>query len=304
MIGGMAGQLPYWYAGMELAGVAAAATVPEMATATGVDLAAATAKLEQTRRLFNVAAGAAVQGSYNAAVAEDGHRMLEGVKGALEGGAFMVPFEFAGPLWKVVMGKHGVSEEAAKAVEAMAKGVADESEMAAAAKVVEADPSVVKTVNEVVGEAVKEGKKRGRPRKSPEVDPTKDVVQLQISTNEMKMKALQQQLDALVKPEEIPQAAETVAKALEQGASIEQLNGDPHKVLNFLQEVETHQNASGMNDLPVVMNGAEGGPVIMPVVEAAKPVAEVPEPAASIAEALPVNPLIDSLRQVLLNPRS
>jgi hypothetical protein len=279
MIGSMAGQAPYWYAGMEAAGLAAGAVAPVEAGLGGEALAAATANLEKTRKLFNVAAGMAVQGGYDAARAEDGHRTLEGVKGALEGGAFVGAFEGAGPLWKLLRSK-GLSEASAKAVEAAAKGVADEGQIAQAGAVVEQSPEVVQMVAEAAREGVKAGKRQGRPAKPPVAEPTAPNVQVVIDTNESRIAQLQQSILDL-KKEQLPEAAATLSEALQQGVTIDSLNGDPENLGTLLREVDSHSVASGLFDTRLELNGEAtpaGGPAVVMPFETPAPAGEAITP--------------------------
>lgn len=364
MIGSMAGQLPYWYGGMKLVGMAAKAVVAESAI---TDLAAATSKLEATTKLFNTAAGAAIQGSYNAAKAEDGHRMVEGLEGAAEGAALVGAFEYVRPLANVVMGaalgsttdqkagdhsgaiiggvlgattrlgalgrllqsKHNLTTEQASALEQTAKGIANEAQTAGAARVVETTPDVVETVNQVVAEGVKAGKRRGRPRKTPESTPTADGVQIGVDLTEAQLVAARraapvQVINLDLTPEQIPEAANTISDALKKGGSIDSLNGNTIEVNQLLRAVDSRAVDDGLYDTKLQLRGEEGAPaaeVVLPtsfevklerVAAEARREAGLPEEMTTSTEAslapesvpeLPANPLIVSLREVLLNPK-
>jgi len=178
MAGQMIGETPYWVAGLEAAGMASGAVkgiraVQQAGGMGPITKASAEALSSKTMldRVAATAAGAMIQGTYDAAKSEDGRALQEGALGAVLGGVGTAAFEFAGPLWHSLRGvKPSISEVEAKAVEAVAKGSATEAQQVLAEQVVADGPELAAHVKSWVSHQVQQAKKNGVPKNAPEVE--------------------------------------------------------------------------------------------------------------------------------------
>ena len=284
LLGEIGGQAPYWYGGAKLAGMTAQA-------------ASAPANLELTRKIFTTISEGAVQAAYDGAKAEDGHRAIEAAEGAAIGAGLAGAVEFAGPLWKVIRGKHAFGDDVAQAIEASARGVADETQAAKAAAAIEADPTVVQTVGEVAAAQVKAGKRRGKAKAAVATTQGEGVVA------EVMVPGAAQPMPITLEPKDIGQASAIFDELLVKGGSIEGLSGDPSYVNELLRQVDNGAVKAGLYDIELELGGMPAATLQMEEV-GKEVVEEVVEKAPEvISEALPVNPLVTSLRKVLLDPK-
>lgn len=141
MGGEVLGQAPYWIAGMGVAH--------------GLNAGRIGAKA------LEITAGTLIQGAYDAAKSDT--PAIDGLKGAAIGGLGTAAYEAVGPLWRALTRK-GLSEEAAKTVERVAKGIGDETDKAAAADALMQVPDLEETVMQHMAQTVKTAQEAGMPR--------------------------------------------------------------------------------------------------------------------------------------------
>lgn len=172
--------------------------------------------------LINSGAGALVQGAYDAASAPTGGRMLAGAKGALAGAATVGGFELlhnSGSLMKVI------------------KGVASEGEATEAAEQILSDPDLEKKITAEVGQQEAAAKQSGMPRAA-NVGRSNGTANATVKTADGKLYGV---ADPVARVPDI-------AAHLQQGASIEQVGGDPTTVEQVLRSVEKEQAKTGAFD--------------------------------------------------------
>lgn len=242
-VGANAGLLPYFALGMP----------PALQAARAVGLGA---------RIATVAAGAAVSGAYDAAKAEDGHRIVEGLKGAGMGGAFFAAFEGAGALRAFLRKGAGLSETQAADLEAVLKGFATpEQEVSASAAA--SNPAVGKAVEIATQQEASAGKAVGMPAKPARSAPRKNLRLTLIYPDGKEWHAG----GAVGYPEEMfPKLADRVVDILKQGGQIGQPVGDPEKITKFFKLIQ--ERTMGQEQIPLSLKSITG--------EQAEPVADIP----------------------------
>lgn len=237
MAGTAIGEAPYWIAGLEgargaVGAVKAATTLP------AAMLSEATVGID---RAAQIAAGALVQGSYDAAKNTDGRAITEGLKGAAVGGATVGAFELAGPLWRMLTGS-GVKKEAAQAIEKVVKGVATPEEEAVAAKATQAAPEITDQIKKWVGAQAQAAKRQGVPTTPPEVEYNGAV---RITMKGPDGKYYSSGGRAGLDPKNMQDAVDKINKWLDKGAEIYSIKGDPTAQHAFLKQLEKIKDQAG-----------------------------------------------------------
>ncbi len=289
--GQMVGEAPYWMVGMEAAGgVAGAVKAAKAAKTLGGGegpLMKATSEMLTSKgaidRAVTVGAAGAIQGSYNAAKSPD-HPIMEGLTGFAEGAAFVGALEMAGPLWRSIRGvAPKVTVEEAKAVEAVAKGVATPVEEKISAKVINANPEVMNHVKSWVAQKIKDIKKTGLPETPPEVEHTGKIkLSIRGKDNKVITAGGPNGLDSA----DLPKLVGEISKWLDNGAQISNVRGDPAVLDDFyrrLSSIREKENAE-----PIAMKG-EGKTLVVAEKPTLETPAETPPPAkpeASVEEKL------------------
>lgn len=203
--------MPYWMAGMGVAG--------------GV---AESAQLGQAaHKALNIATGALIQGTYDAAKAPDGQRFAQGFQGAAGGAAMVGAFELAGPLWKFLK-TGGLSDETAKAVEKTAQGIAGDTERSLAAKAMVENPELESKIGEWTSAQAAGTKAAGIPQDTLVGSPDKGV---RISVVGSDGKPYAQ-----MPVEQVPM--DNLVSHLKAGGQIQAMEGDPVEIQRFLSKVE------------------------------------------------------------------
>lgn len=276
MAGHVLGELPYWIPGLKAASVIG--------------------KSLQAERVAQVAAGSLIQGSYDAAKAPDGRALQEGLWGALVGGALTAPVEYAGPLWRSLRTlRPEVSEVQAKAVEAVAKGTADSAQQHLAEQIVTDYPELSNHVKSWVQHQVAQAKKLGVPDTPPEVEYHGRV---KISVRSKEGKVFSAGGPKGLDPGNLPKVVDNVEKWLQQGASIQDIKGDPTAVHALLKQLENVKSNSGELQQPLVVKGQD--PVTLkPLGKPAAAQAEAPA-VVILPDPTPPSPTseLDKLRQI------
>lgn len=324
MLGDMAGTLPYWVpafrAAKAVSGMTAAKTAAELAGKAGVKAAGEVAatgasaaeqmlagKAAQQavvsvvaakhQKALNVLAGGVVQGLYSAAAGEDGHRIQEGLGGAVVGAGIVAGFEGLGwGLGKLLASKHSLPMEQATAIEKATKGLATPKEEALAANALENKPQIEGDIRQWVTQQVQAAKRTGNPREPLTVENVEGKLQIQLKGADGKVYFRR------YKPNEIDKFVSSISKHLEKGGEIIGVKGSATAMNALYLQFENIAKSRGEFGLPVILRGegaVEGGPLAIrprpgqplpqaveevmvrdpePVVEAAKPAEELITP--------------------------
>lgn len=288
------------------------------------------------------AASGVIQGTYDAARAQEGHRLTEGLTGVVLGAAgegiaelglkaLMRPFKRSG----------AITEVQEDAVEAVIKGTASPAEEAAAAPIMEAvqaDPqlsqqlqqSLLKTVNEQLAKA----KRTGVPKEAI-IAEAKGSLKVQVKSADGKVYAVGHKKPLQL--ENFPELVERLGGHLQKGGEVVSVSGDPEVVNGFYLQLERLNTKRGEYDVPMAgFMGLEGmrpnpadsvfdfsrqGVIPMlresdvdiiaptwegsPVPDTELPLGELSSSAATAAEpspALPVKELLDDLKARVADP--
>lgn len=227
--GEMLGQAPYWAAGMGAVGAA------------GKALEAG----PTIQKVINTIGASLIQGSYDAAKAPAGQRTIDGMKGAA-GGALMVGgLEALGGVVGGLMSR-GVAPEAAAAVEKVAKGAPDESQLAAAATTAASQPDVQELIKKQVSDLAAATKSVGVPESSV-VETLNKRVKIQMTGADGKPYNIGGVVG--MKLEDMPKILDRIKQHLDNGGAINQVAGDPRVVDGFYRQIEELKAADGTFDL-------------------------------------------------------
>jgi hypothetical protein len=240
MLGEVLGTAPYWVGGMGLAKGAMGAGRAAM-IARGTSETAA-------KIVTEAAAGAAIQGAYDAAKADEGHRLVEGLQGAAIGGAAVAGFMSVGPLRRLLAKQHGLPEEVADAVEASAKGMETPPQAAMSANALAARPEIQQTIQQWVAEQVKMAKKAGMPKEGMLAEPG-GKVKVALRTADGKVYNVGGATGVDVKDIEL--LVKRAAPHLEAGAEITSVTGDPQALNLLYRQFDKINGARGMYDVPM-----------------------------------------------------
>lgn len=265
MAGEMIGQAPYWAAGMGAAG------------ALGKEMAVSKA----AQKLFHVAAGGIIQGGYDAAKAEDGHRITEGLSGAAWGAGGVGVFEAAGPLRGYLKSVMGLSGEEAAAVEATTKGHPTPKQEAMAANVMAEQPEMQKHINDWLTEQVKSANRNGVPKDGLISEPGSRV---KIQMTGADGKPYNVGGFAGIDVKDLPAVVQRIGQHLEKGGVIASVKGDPAAINDLYRQFEIINRQRGeYSKLPVELKGQSDA-----VVPTANVVASDELPATSGEKGAPV----------------
>lgn len=209
MAGEMLGQAPYW--------VSSLGAVHGMA-AGGM------------QKVLNMAAGAVIQGTYDAAKADDGARVTSGVEGAALGAAGVAAFEVVMPgLWRSLKTAHKLPDEVAKAVEATTNGSATEAQQTMAATALQGKPEIQQTIAQQTQAGVAASKAKGVPKQPPVLGP-KQGNQITISM----MGADGKPYKFTVGTDNMDAATERLKQHLARGGEVTELSGGDTRSTNQL----------------------------------------------------------------------
>lgn len=286
MAGHVAGELPYWIGGMkpvkglaEMAGkrlgakaaveAAAAAPAAEAGLAGAREISRAT---ELVRRPIETALGGLIQGVYDATSAEDGHRITAGLQGAALGAGATAGTVYAGSLWRWLRRAHGLDEETAKAVEAVAQGRATQAQEAAAGQVAQANPGVGVSLEDWLTDQVKAANMAGRPVKGLFSEP---VGKVKVTITGADGKSYRVGGKGGVDVWHIDKIARLVGKQLEQGGVVDSVSGDPGAINALYLQFDHINAARGAYDAPAGVRGllpaGQEDQIWMRLLEAPKP---------------------------------
>jgi hypothetical protein len=193
---------------------------------------------------------APIQGMYDAARTTDGHRMLEGFKGAAIGaGAAGVVEGLGVGLRGLLRNSHGLDAAQAKAVEAVARGVGDDAQGALAASVMQAQPDIQQTVAGWLSEGVQRAKKLGGPLQGLEIEDG-GMLHLHMKGADGKPYWLTR-LDT----SSVDKSVERIAKHLEKGGEILSVKGDPTLINKMYLQFENF--FKNEYELPTPLKGGD-----------------------------------------------
>jgi len=256
MVGQVAGELPYWIGGMSpvkaLAGAAgkrlggraaveaAAAAGPNAGASALAGSQAISKAVEQARRPIETILGSMIQGVYDAASADQGHRITAGLQGAALGGGATAATVYAGPLWRYLRKAHGLSAEEAQAVEAVARGGASPAQEAAAAQAAQKAPGLGVSLEDWMTDQIKAANKAGRPLKGLFSEP---VGKIKVTITGADGKSYRVGGKGGVDVWQIDKIARLVGKQLDQGGVVDSVTGDPGAI-NALYLQFDHINAA------------------------------------------------------------
>lgn len=235
MAGEALGQAPYWMGPMGVAGAAGEALGAGRLAQAGL----------------NTAAGAFIQGSYDAAKAPTGNRLLEGAKGALVGAGMVGAFEGLGGLGHALIGAHEMESGAASAVEKAANGVAEGADASKVADAVLQNTDIDKTIKTQVQQAESAAKAAGVPLAST-VGRVNGRVNVLVKGADGGLYNLGGATG--LKPEDFGAMMGRISDHMDQGGSIESLTGDPSAMQKFQNMLEETRKKSFDLALPDKMD--------------------------------------------------
>jgi hypothetical protein len=230
----------------------------------------------------------AVQGLYDAAKADDGHRVSEGLTGFALGAGFAAGIEGVVGLRGLLKAKHKLSKDEADAVLATAKGTATEAQEARANRLINQQPEIGTSLEEWLTKSVQKAKATAQPREPISVEKGSKITigMMGADGGFYNLKPLD--------PANIDQVIKRIDAHLQKGGEIYNVSGDPAAVNKLYLQFDQFAKARGEYELPVRLKGqdAEAGPLVLwkPQEKPTRPVDVQPEAPAPVASVEPPKP--------------
>lgn len=277
MVGEMVGTAPYFALGIHGSNRAAAALAGRLGVGKSAGQAAALASelgpeaaaragqaawdagVKSLQHLATIPAAGAVQGVYDAAKAQDGHRLVEGLQGAAIGTAAGGVFEGLLNPRAVLKVLHGLGGSDAQAVLNVAKGIGTDADHAIANGLVSKYPNISGSLEQWLKESVEKAKKTATPREPLEIAAGSKFSIVMRGADGKEYNLYKQD------PAKIDRLVEVVDKHLQKGGEIIKVNGSPDVVNKLYLQFENFARARGEYELPVTIKGGDpdAGPLML-----------------------------------------
>lgn len=189
----------------------------------------------------------AIQGLYDAASADDGHRVEAGAEGFMMGAAFAGAFEGAATLKRTLQQKHGLTAGEADAVTNAMKGTADDAQEVIAQNVVTNIPAVGDTIEQEVVKKKRVSKRAGQPKNPPTVTENAPATVV-VATAEGQPYTL-----TGITKENVEQIAPKIDQHLQAGGEIVDVGGSQENIQALYKSIEDKMEV----ELPVQVGGQE-----------------------------------------------
>lgn len=249
MVGEMAGAAPYWIPALRGARALAGT---EAALKAGADVGLGP---EGLHRLFTVGAGGLVQGAYDAAKADDGHRIQEGLAGARTGALVVGGFEALGSLAGMLRAR-GLPKDAAEALADTARGVASDAQQDLATRVMASEPQLGNTIQEWLTGQIKAAKASGLPKEGTIVEPGG---RLKIRMQGADGKPYNVGGAVGIDVKDIDTVVDRISQHLDAGGEITNVRGDPEVIHKLFQRFEDVNAQKGNYAAPLWIRGMDFG---------------------------------------------
>src|SRR5688572_6915296 len=199
------------------------------------------------RAMLEVPVVGAIQGLYDAASADDGHRVSAGLEGFALGAGFAAGFEGIGALRKTLKRNHGLTDSEAAAVADSMHGTADDVQQTIANTIINQQPAIGDTIEQSVKVSKDVARRLGTPDLPSEVEHGSSL-RLQMQGADGKNYFVSGFND-----KNVDQIIERVDKHLQMGGKIIQTFGDETEINKLYKALESKIEM----EVPVSVAGQE-----------------------------------------------
>jgi hypothetical protein len=277
MVGEGLGMAPYFAAGTGVAGGAVRALASRLGVGKVAGEAAAKAAqlgpdeamragqlawdtaIKSLQHKSTIPAAGAIQGLYDAARTDEGHRLTEGLKGVAIGTVGGAVFEGILNPRAALRSIHGLSKQEATAIDHTLRGIASDELRSVADNALSRHPNIQGTLEQWLAQSVTLARKTATPRQPIEIEKGSKLSIIMRGSDGAEYPLYNQD------PAKIDRMVEVIGKHLDKGGEIVNVKGDANAVNKLYMQFENFARARGEYELPVTIKGADpdAGPLVL-----------------------------------------